>query len=64
MTAQEVPAQHWGDAMMAPQPPARRRTRRLVIGLCVAFVVAAGAIYFLLAVVAPYAGAAGGCGGG
>jgi len=57
MTTQEV----------TPPPPAYsvpRRTRRLAIGLCIAFVVAAGAIYFLVAVVAPYAGAAGGCGGG
>jgi len=57
MTTQEV----------TPPPPAYsvpRRTRRLAIGLCIAFVVAAGAIYFLVAVVVPYAGAAGGCGGG
>jgi hypothetical protein len=62
----------WGtppqlDNRAAPRQAARsasRRTRRRVIGLCIALAVAAGAIFFLVAVVVPYASAAGGCGGG
>jgi len=64
MTTQEVPAQQLGNVMTPPRPPARRRALWLAIGLCSALLVAGAAIFFLVAVVVPFASAAGGCGGG
>lgn len=75
MALQEVPPRQLPDVLAMSQPdavtvspeaarPASRRARRRVVGLFLAIAVAAGAIIFLAVVVAPWASAAGGCGGG
>jgi hypothetical protein len=65
MTAQEIPPQQWDSAVVPQAPgPARRRNWRPYIGLGICIAVAVGGIIILVTVVAPWASAAGGCGGG
>jgi len=75
MALQEVPPRQLPGVLAVSQqdavavPPntarsARRSARRRVVVLCLAIAVTLGVIIFLVAVVAPWASAAGGCGGG
>ena len=65
MTLQQTPPWQWNDAVVPPAPgPARRRNWRPYIALFICIAVALGGIILLVTVVATYASAAGGCGGG